>query len=51
MRANPSIAVNDLYVRVGYASPTYFRRLFKQQFGITPTEFLEKVRKERHCGE
>lgn len=51
MRANPSIAVNDLYVRVGYASPTYFRRLFKQQFGITPTEFLEKVRKERRCGE
>jgi signal transduction histidine kinase/ligand-binding sensor domain-containing protein/DNA-binding NarL/FixJ family response regulator len=51
MRANPSIAVNDLYVRVGYASPTYFRRLFKQQFGLTPTEFLEKVRKERRCGE
>lgn len=51
MRANPSITVNDLYVRVGYASPTYFRRLFKQQFGITPTEFLEKVRKERRCGE
>ncbi len=47
MRAEPAISINELYVRVGYSSPSYFRRLFKQEFGITPTDFLDRVKSGR----
>lgn len=47
MRAEPAISINELYVRVGYSSPSYFRRLFKQEFGITPTDFLDRVKNGR----
>ena len=27
---------------VGFNTPSYFTRVFKEQFGITPTQYLEK---------
>jgi len=32
--------------KVGYASPNYFIKLFKRQYGITPREFRKNNRKE-----
>lgn len=46
MRANPNVIINDLYLQVGYNSASYFRRVFKQEFGITPTEFINNVQKD-----
>lgn len=46
MRANPCVIINDLCFQVGYNSASYFRRVFKQEFGITPTEFINKVQDE-----
>lgn len=28
---------------VGFNTPSYFTRVFKEQFGITPTQYLEKT--------
>ncbi len=43
-RTNPHVQVCDLYVRLGYNSSGYFSRLFKAEFGMTFTEYQEKVK-------
>lgn len=47
MNAEPDIQISSLYVRVGYNSPAYFRRLFKQEYGITPSEYLLKIQQQQ----
>ncbi|MBM6993468.1 MAG: response regulator [Prevotella sp.] len=39
-RREPDITVSDLYVRLGYSSPSYFSRLFKKEFDMTFTEYI-----------
>ena len=41
-RTEPDVQVSELYVRLGYNSPSYFARLFKAEFGLTFTEYKEK---------
>jgi len=34
--------VNEVCYMVGFSSPSYFSKCFQKQFGMTPTEFVEK---------
>lgn len=43
-RQQPNIRVSDLAYRVGFQDPKYFGTIFKKQFGVTPTEFLESLK-------
>ena len=40
-RQEPDIRVSDLAYRVGFQDPKYFATIFKKQFGVTPTEYIE----------
>lgn len=40
VRQEPDVQLNELYVRLGYSSASYFSRLFKKEFGMTFTEYL-----------
>ncbi|MBD0256542.1 MAG: response regulator, partial [Cytophagales bacterium] len=40
MTARPGIA--DLAYSLGFNSPQYFTRCFKEQFGVSPTEFMDQ---------
>lgn len=42
-RANPSITVNELSARVGFNTPKYFSRCFKEEFGMSVKEYIETV--------
>ena len=33
---------NETAYNVGFSNPKYFRKYFKEEFGITPAEFLKK---------
>lgn len=44
-RQQPDIRVSDLAYRVGFQDPKYFATTFKKQFGVTPTEFLEALKR------
>lgn len=44
-RQEPDIRVSDLAYRVGFQDPKYFATSFKKQYGVTPTEFLEDLRR------
>ena len=39
---NPKLAVADIARKVGLTAPN-FRELFKRKYGVTPTEFKEKL--------
>ena len=39
---NPKLSVNELAFMVGLTPPN-FRELFKRKYGVTPTEFKEKL--------
>ena len=34
--------INETAYNVGFSNPKYFRKYFKEEFGITPAEFLKK---------
>lgn len=34
--------ISDIAFRVGYGSVQYFRKIFKREFGMTPSEFVSK---------
>lgn len=42
LEKNPHISVNELSTAVGFNTSNYFSRLFKQEFGMLPSEFCEK---------
>lgn len=44
LRENSSSIVEVAYA-VGYSSPSYFTRSFKSEFGVTPTQYIEHLRK------
>jgi signal transduction histidine kinase/ligand-binding sensor domain-containing protein/CheY-like chemotaxis protein/AraC-like DNA-binding protein len=35
-------SISEICYEVGFSSPSYFTKCFKDQYGITPTEFCEK---------
>ncbi|MDE5422111.1 helix-turn-helix domain-containing protein [Ancylomarina sp. DW003] len=37
----PDLSVNEIAYEVGFNTPSYFTRCFKQQFGIAPSEYKE----------
>lgn len=40
--ASGSVSVSDISYATGFSSPAYFRRVFKAEFGLSPTQYLEK---------
>lgn len=42
-RAQPDIRVNELAMMVGITTPKYFTKCFKDEFGMSPSEFLSKL--------
>ena len=41
-QSTPQIRVSDLAYRVGFQDPKYFATCFRKEFGIQPSEFMEK---------
>ena len=37
--ANPTMAVADVAVAVGFSDPSYFTRVFRRQEGVSPSEY------------
>lgn len=41
------LRINEICDRVGFQSPSYFAKVFHKQFGVTPTEFIQKKQSMR----
>ena len=41
-QTQPDLRVSDLAYKVGFKDPKYFSTCFKKEFGLQPSEFLEK---------
>ena len=41
-----NLSVSDVMAQVGIESNSYFTRAFKAEFGMTPTNFIQKNRKK-----
>ena len=41
-RQRPDITVSELSMEVGFNTPKYFTKLFKKEFGMLPSEFIEQ---------
>ena len=44
LKSDPNILINDLATRVGFNTPKYFSKCFKNEFGIYPKEFAEQLK-------
>ena len=44
MRQYPDIKMAELSMEVGFNTPKYFTKLFKKEFDMLPSEFIEKGR-------
>ena len=42
-KATPGIRVSDLAYSVGFKDPKYFATLFKKEFGVQPSEYIESI--------
>lgn len=40
------VSLSDVAYRVGFQDPSYFSKVFKKEFGKSPTQFLEGLRKK-----
>lgn len=40
LRQRPGITITELSMEVGFNTPKYFTKLFKKEFGISPSEYL-----------
>ncbi len=41
LATNPGLSVSDIAYRYTFCTPGYFGKLFKAQFGVSPTEYRE----------
>lgn len=46
MKANPHTSIAEVVAMVGYNTPKYFSKLFKAEFGMSPTEFLKSLSRD-----
>ena len=42
LRQRPGITVTELSMLVGFNTPKYFTKLFKKEFGVSPSEYLSQ---------
>ena len=42
-KSTPGIRVSDLAYSVGYKDPKYFSTIFKKEFGMRPSEYIESI--------
>ena len=40
LRQQPGITITELSMEVGFNTPKYFTKLFKKEFGVSPSEYL-----------
>jgi signal transduction histidine kinase/ligand-binding sensor domain-containing protein/DNA-binding response OmpR family regulator len=45
--AENKFSVSEIAYRVGFSAPSYFTTCFGRQFGISPTEYIEKFLKQK----
>jgi AraC-like DNA-binding protein len=38
----PEASITDIATRVGFATPKYFSRLFREKFGVAPKDYTGK---------
>ena len=43
LRQRPDIKMSELSMAVGFNTPKYFAKLFKKEFGVLPSEYVEQV--------
>jgi DNA-binding response OmpR family regulator len=41
-----AVPLNEVAYRVGFQDPSYFSKVFKKEFGKSPTQFLESLRRK-----
>jgi signal transduction histidine kinase/ligand-binding sensor domain-containing protein/DNA-binding response OmpR family regulator len=37
-------SITEIIFKVGISTPSYFRQCFKEEFGVTPTEYLQNIK-------
>ena len=42
--ANEDILINEVMFRVGIQTQSYFTKVFKNEFGVTPSKFMQEIR-------
>ena len=42
-KSTPGIRISDLAYSVGYKDPKYFSTIFKKEFGMQPSEYIESI--------
>ena len=45
MLSEKQLTIAQVAYRVGFSTPRYFSSCFKEQFGISPKDFLDQLRK------
>ncbi len=45
-RREPNIHVNELAMRIGLGTPKYFAKCFKEELGMSPSDYLKKIADE-----
>jgi transcriptional regulator GlxA family with amidase domain len=40
LQTEPGIVIKDVAFRIGYNKPSYFSKIFRQRFGISPREVM-----------
>ena len=47
MFKNTNKNISEIAYTVGFNNPKYFSTCFKEEFGITPTEFIQNIKSEK----
>ena len=37
-----TLNISEIAYAIGFSSPKYFTKCFKEEFGVTPTEYLQR---------
>jgi AraC-like DNA-binding protein len=45
---HPNISVANVAYSVGFNDPSYFARVFRRYFGLSPSEYCEQIRQGDH---
>ena len=48
---NPHLRVSEIAYTVGFQSLTHFNRVFRKLTGESPTDFREKLKKDRYAAQ